>query len=183
MQHRGRTVVRRRGDEQRVLTVVCQLRNRRLLHHVRHAHVVGGLPCLLLSDGRRGRRLGAGDDVQPPAIATLREALARCDALARCRGITYEGTNSTTNATRVYFKTSSGVAHGEGWSTWVKVANVTPPARTIAVGGSSRLELRLRQDFYTVQNLSRVGDLWSFTRPLDTASSKMTSLSCLMRKG
>lgn len=114
--------------------------------------------------------LGAGDDVQPPAIATLREALARCDALARCRGITYEGTNSTTNATRVYFKTSSGVAHGEGWSTWVKVANVTPPARTIAVGGSSRLELRLRQDFYTVQNLSRVGDLWSFTRPLDTAS-------------
>ena len=35
--------------------------------------------------------IGAGGDVIPPAMATVDEAIARCDVLARCRGITYEG--------------------------------------------------------------------------------------------
>ena len=48
---------------------------------------------------------------------------------------------------------------------------MTPPALTVAVGGTSRLQLLLRQDYYTVQNLTRVGDDWSFTRPLDSGST------------
>ena len=115
--------------------------------------------------------IGAGGDVEPPAHATVDEALARCDALVRCRGITYEGNKSTSTAQRIYFKIGDGVEHASGWSAWVKRAGVTPPALTVAVGGASRLELRLRQDFYTVQNLSRAGDAWSFTRPLDDAST------------
>ena len=115
--------------------------------------------------------IGAGGDVEPPALATVDEALARCDVLARCRGITYEGNKSTSEPQHIYFKMSSGVAKATGWSAWLKTAAVTPPAVTVAVGGSSKLELRLREDFYSVQNLSRSGDLWSFTRPLDSAST------------
>ena len=115
--------------------------------------------------------IGAGGDVEPPANATVEEALARCDALVRCRGITYAGNKSTSTAQRIYFKIGDGVETAAGWSAWVKLAGVTPPALTVAVGGTSRLELRLRQDFYTVQNLSRAGDVWSFTRPLDGAST------------
>ena len=115
--------------------------------------------------------IGAGGDVEPPANATVEEALARCDALVRCRGITYAGNKSTSTAQRIYFKIGDGVETAAGWSAWVKLAGDTPPALTVAVGGTSRLELRLRQDFYTVQNLSRAGDVWSFTRPLDGAST------------
>ena len=114
--------------------------------------------------------IGSGGDVAPPVITTLKEALAHCDALARCRGITYAGTNATSGKLNVYFKMGSDVAHASGWSSWVKTAVVTPPVAKLTVGGSSNLELLLRQDYYTVQNLSRVGEAWSFTRPLDGTS-------------
>ena len=114
--------------------------------------------------------IGSGGDVQPPATASVSEALARCDALARCRGITYAGPNDTASPVKVYFKMSDGVAQSKGWSSWVKTANVTPPVAKLAVGGTSNLELLLRQDYYSVQNLSRVGEQWSFSRPLDAGS-------------
>ena len=115
--------------------------------------------------------IGAGSDVLPPANTTVKEALARCDADARCRGITYRGDQNATKAD-VYWKMSDGVSKTAGWSAWVKKAKggVTPPALIVSVGGTSRLELRLRESFYTVQNLSRSGDQWSFSRPLDDAS-------------
>ena len=81
-----------------------------------------------------------------------------------------QGPKESTGKLNVYFKMNAGVAHSEGWSSWVKTANVTPPVAKISVGGTSRLELLLRQDFYTVQNLSRVGESWSFSRPLDSGS-------------
>ena len=102
---------------------------------------------------------------------TLSEALSICDGHARCRGITYSGSNTTKAKQHVYFKMDAGVAHSHGWSSWLKQAPVTPPALTVSVGGTSRLELRLRQDFFTVQNLSRSGEKWSFTRPLDDSST------------
>ena len=115
--------------------------------------------------------IGAGSDVLPPANTTVKDALARCDVDARCRGVTFKGEKNSTKA-QVYWKMSDGVSKAAGWSAWVKRAKggVTPPALTVAVGGTSRLELRLRQDYYTVQNLSRSGDKWSFSRPLDDAS-------------
>ena len=117
--------------------------------------------------------IGAGGDVALPANTTVKEALARCSALARCRGITYDGSNTTTAPVRAYFKLSADAGGGakSNWSTWAKVANVTPPAATLPVGGTSRLELLLRQGFFSVQNLSRVGETWSFTRPLDAKTT------------
>ena len=48
---------------------------------------------------------------------------------------------------------------------------MTPPTKTLAVGGSSNLQLLLRADYFSVQNLSRAGENWSFTRPLDGGST------------
>jgi hypothetical protein len=115
--------------------------------------------------------IGAGGDVEPPANSTVDQALKHCDALARCRGITYSGGKNASGELKIYFKMSDGVSGTAGWSAWIKRAQVTPPAVTLAVGGSSRLELRLRQDYFTIQNLSRAGDLWSFSRPLDDSSA------------
>ena len=89
--------------------------------------------------------IGAGSDVEPPALMTVSDALSECDADARCRGITYEGSNTTKDKKHIYFKMDDGVEKATGWSAWVKHAPVTPPALTVAVGGSSRLELRLRE--------------------------------------
>ena len=102
---------------------------------------------------------------------TINEALSICDEHPRCRGITYSGSNATKEEEHIYFKMNAGIAHSAGWSSWIKRAPVTPPALTVSVGGTSRLELRLRQDFFTVQNLSRTGERWSFTRPLDEGST------------
>ena len=116
--------------------------------------------------------IGAGGDVHQPLLCTVSDALSRCDADARCRGITYEGAKNDTSAPqKCYFKMSDRVEHADGWSSWTKRSPVLPPALTVSVGGTSKLELRLRQDFFTIQNLSRVGDRWSFTRPLDDSSS------------
>ena len=83
----------------------------------------------------------------------------------------YMGTNTTLGKVKIYFKSNNGVGGSSAWSSWVKVAPVTPPAASLPVGGTSRLKLLLRQDFYTVQNLSRVGAHFSFTRPLDDGST------------
>ena len=115
--------------------------------------------------------IGSGGDVRPPQNTTLSAALAECDAEPRCRGITYAGAKNSTTTEKIYFKMSDGVSSTAGWSAWLKRAEVTPPALTVSVGGTSRLELRLREGFYSVQNLSRSGDKWSFSRPLDETSS------------
>ena len=114
--------------------------------------------------------LGAGGDVLAPESLTVKDALAQCSTLPSCRGITYHGSNTTTGTEKIYFKNEDGVEKSAGWSTWLKRAPVTPPVAKVDVGGSSNLTLLLRQDFYTVQNLSRTGEAWSFTRPLDDAS-------------
>ena len=84
--------------------------------------------------------IGSGGDVVPPATTTVHEALQWCDVDARCRGITYAGAKNATQA-KVYWKMNGGVSKTAGWSTWLKHAKQTPPALTIEVGGSSRLEL------------------------------------------
>ena len=115
--------------------------------------------------------IGSGDDAEPPKMTTVENALKHCDEMPSCRSITYAGSKDTPDEMKIYFKMNDDVALGaKGWSTWVKTANMTPPVATIPVGGSSNLELLLRETFYTVQNLTRVGELWSFTRPLDDAS-------------
>jgi hypothetical protein len=115
--------------------------------------------------------IGSGDDAEPPKMTTVENALKHCDEMPSCRSITYAGSKDTPDEMKIYFKMNDDVALGaKGWSTWVKTANITSPVATIPVGGSSNLELLLRETFYTVQNLTRVGELWSFTRPLDDAS-------------
>ena len=56
---------------------------------------------------------------------------------------------------KAYFKNVAGVDKSGGWSSFIKQAPVTPPAQVIPVGGSSNLQMELRQDFYTIQNLTR----------------------------
>ena len=104
--------------------------------------------------------IGSGSDVMPPEQLPLQDAIAKCDAEARCRAITYEGSKApnASETLNIYFKSVDGVQSSQGWSTWVKTGEVQPPAATIDVGGSSRLQLLLRQDFYSVQNLSRAGE-------------------------
>ena len=115
--------------------------------------------------------VGAGDDVAPPRTMTIAAALAACDAAVRCRSVTHVGVTDTTGEVHAYLKSAGGASGSAGWSTWVKVADVGPPAADISVGGSSRLRLLLRAHYFTAQNLSRVGESWSFTRPLDRGSA------------
>ena len=100
--------------------------------------------------------IGSGNDVSPPLTLSVKSALSKCDALPRCRAITFAGDNSTATP-KVYFKAVPSVGGSTGWSSWVKRAIVTPPAATLPVGGTSNLTLLLRQTYFTVQNLSRVG--------------------------
>jgi hypothetical protein len=115
--------------------------------------------------------IGAGDDVLTPRMMTISAALIACDAEVRCRAVTHEGGNGTSGMVQAYFKSVGGASGSANWSTWIKVADVGPPAVDMAVGGTSRLRLRLRSDFFTAQNLSRVNETWSFTRPVDQASA------------
>lgn len=115
--------------------------------------------------------IGAGDDVSTPRRMTISAALTACDAEVRCRAVTHEGGNGTSGLVKAYLKSVGGASGSVGWSTWIKIADVGPPAVDLAVGGTSRLRLRLRTDFFTAQNLSRVNETWSFTRPLDTRSA------------
>jgi len=81
----------------------------------------------------------------------------------------------TKGKVKAYFKNGAGVVKSSGWTSYVKRAPVTPPAHVVRVGGSSRLLLDLRLDFFPILNLSRVGSSWSFTRPLILASTLPTS--------
>ena len=58
--------------------------------------------------------IGAGNDVAPPATMSLQLALDRCDALPRCRAITFEGDNSTKRP-KAYFKAVALVGGSPGW--------------------------------------------------------------------
>lgn len=115
--------------------------------------------------------IGAGNDVLPPSLMTVPAALTACDAEVRCRAVTHEGGNDTSGMVKAYLKSVGDASGSPGWSAWIKIADVNPPAVDLAVGGTSRLRLRLRQDFFTAQNLSRVNETWSFTRPLSEGSA------------
>ena len=135
--------------------------------------------------------IGAGNDVAAPELLTPLEALARCDGLDRCRGITYRATtNASTNAStaattaattavKTYFKLDGSVSPSTGWTSYLKVGRVSPPAARLRVGGSSGLELILRDQHFTVQNLSIPGANWSFTRPLEGGRYALPSCSLL----
>ena len=51
--------------------------------------------------------IGSGGDVQPPQVMSLTAALALCNELPACRGITYKGDNDTTSAVNCYFKNNA----------------------------------------------------------------------------
>ena len=58
--------------------------------------------------------IGSGGDVLPPVQVTVAEALSICDRHARCRGITYSGSNATKAKQHIYFKMDAGIAHSAG---------------------------------------------------------------------
>jgi hypothetical protein len=115
--------------------------------------------------------IGAGNDVEKPQNMTIAEAKAHCASLSRCRAICFKGSNTTTGKVNSYFKSSAGVAGDKSWTTFLKVGNPRPPAKTLEVG-NSKLILSLREDYFTVHSLNTsVGDLkYSFARPLDVSS-------------
>ncbi|XP_065177352.1 uncharacterized protein LOC135808135 [Sycon ciliatum] len=120
--------------------------------------------------------LPSDHDVQPPTDMTVEQAKANCTSIAKCVGITYVGSNSTQSKVHVFFKSIEGpITKSANWSTWTQHCVPSPPADTIEIGGDSNLVIRLRQDYYTIQNLSRVqpaaDSLWSFTRPVTTSSA------------
>ena len=45
--------------------------------------------------------IGAGNDVLPPQNMTLKAAELKCNALLRCKSLTYRGTNTTTKIVKV----------------------------------------------------------------------------------
>ena len=133
---------------------------------------IGHVPCpgsYMYKDGY----LASGHDAIPAEDLTVDEAKAKCATVDACIAITYKGANTTTAKVHVFFKVVAGPVsgNGTGWSTWLQHCGPAPPVQTIEVGGNSNLVIRLRQDTYTVQNLSRVqptdDNQWSFTRPLE----------------
>ena len=51
--------------------------------------------------------IGSGGDVQPPQVMALTAALALCNEIPACRGITYKGDNDTKSAVNCYFKNNA----------------------------------------------------------------------------
>ncbi|KAL3907315.1 MAG: hypothetical protein SGPRY_010212 [Prymnesium sp.] len=98
-------------------------------------------------------------------------ALSLCDTLPACRAITHEETKTTSGEVRCYFKNNAHINNAPGWSSWLKKAAEPPPVLNMSVGGTTNLRIALRAGSYTVAQLSRQNANWSFTRPLNDASS------------
>ena len=65
--------------------------------------------------------LPAGDDVEPPRVTTLGEALRRCNATRPCAGITFEsGEAAPRGKIRAYFKSTTAVGAASGWQSYVR---------------------------------------------------------------
>ena len=83
--------------------------------------------------------IGAGNDAEEPQNMTVAAAKAHCSALPRCRGICYQGSNTTTDVVHVYFKSSAGAGGSSSWTTFLKQGVLRPPAKTLDVGAASQL--------------------------------------------
>ena len=126
--------------------------------------------------------LPTGDDVAPPAKHTIATAEAACTDLPLCRGFTFVDSNTSATQQLTYFKSSARSPNASlaGWSTFVKVGVVTPPALTVKAVGSSNLTLSLRAGAYTVQSLGPSTDPWqqnfSFVRQLGSSLPSVTHI-------
>ena len=89
-------------------------------------------------------------DVAPPST-TISDGVVHAIAACRChvRGLQLDDREG-----QIYFKISGG-RQLAGLVGVTKFAPVTPPTKTLAVGGSSNRELLLRADYFSVQNLAR----------------------------
>ena len=121
--------------------------------------------------------IGGGNDVECVMVSSTQAALAACSANPECRALTYNANSSDgtiTAPTPVYLKKGGGAHGGAPWSTWIKVAPVTPPALTLPPSATPGLAVALRAGSFTVQWLNATASWegnYSFVPPLnaDTA--------------